>query len=283
MSEESTNPVEGVEAEPQASDETEELLDQTETEGEVAEPEVEEVETEFGGKKYKIPKALEAERLMHADYTRKTQEVAEQRRQIEAQRMQWEEERKAAAEAEDERLELKSVQKAVKQYEALDWPSFHAQDPENAQRQFMAYQMLRNKAQELEGSVSTKQQQAMAREQEQRQRIVQAASDYLRQQIPDWSPTKAAELRATGVDTYGFDARELERVVDPRFVRLLHDAALYRKSLAKASAPVEQKPQPQPIRKVAGSATPVAKSPDQMSDAEWAKWRARQDARKRSA
>jgi hypothetical protein len=282
MSEESTNPVEGVEAEPQASDETEELLDQTETEGEVVEPEVEEVETEFGGKKYKIPKALEAERLMHADYTRKTQEVAEQRRQIEAQRMQWEEERKAAAEAEDERLELKSVQKAVKQYEALDWPSFHAQDPENAQRQFMAYQMLRNKAQELEGSVSTKQQAAMAREQEQRQRIVQAATDYLRQQIPDWSPTKAAELRATGVETYGFDARELERVVDPRFVRLLHDAALYRKSLAKASAPVEQKPQPQPVRKV-GSSAPAAKDPDKMSTEEWMKWRNSQVRKQRSA
>jgi len=282
MSEESTNPVEGVEAEPQASDETEELLDQTETEGEVTEPEVEEVETEFGGKKYKIPKALEAERLMHADYTRKTQEVAEQRRQIEAQRMQWEEERKAAAEAEDERLELKSVQKAVKQYEALDWPSFHAQDPENAQRQFMAYQILRNKAQELEGSVSTKQQQAMAREQEQRQRVVQAATDYLRQQIPDWSPTKAAELRATGVDTYGFDARELERVVDPRFVRLLHDAALYRKSLAKASAPVEQKPQPQPVRKV-GSSAPAAKDPDKMSTEEWMKWRNSQVRKARTA
>jgi len=281
MSEESTNPVEGVEAEPQASDE--DFVDQAEGEGEApAEPEIEEVEKEYGGKKYRIPKALEAEMLMHRDYTQKTQTLAEERRQVEAQRAQWEEERKAAAEAEDERLELKATKKAVAQYEAIDWTSFHAQDPENAQRQFMAYQMLRNKAQELEGTVSTKQQAALAREQEQRARILQAANDYLRQQIPDWSPTTAAQLRAVGVEQYGFDARELERVVDPRFVRLLNDARLYRQSLARASKPVDEKPQPQPVRKV-GSSAPAAKNPDQMSTEEWMKWRNAQVKKQRSA
>lgn len=61
MSEESTNPVEGVEAEalPESPD-TE--LDQPEIEGEEVadEPEVEEVEIERAGRKYRIPKEVEA-------------------------------------------------------------------------------------------------------------------------------------------------------------------------------------------------------------------------------
>ena len=50
-------------------------------------PELEEVEHE--GKKYQIPKPLKGALLMQADYTRKTQEVAEQRRAVEEQQRQY--------------------------------------------------------------------------------------------------------------------------------------------------------------------------------------------------
>lgn len=282
MSEESTNPVEGVEAEalPESPD-TE--LDQPETEGEEVadEPEVEEVEIERAGRKYRIPKEVEAELLMHGDYTRKTQSLAEERRQIAAQAEAWQAEKAAEEAAFQERVKLSQVQEAVKQYEALDWQSFHAQNAEEAQRQFMQYTMLKGKAQELEQTVSAKKQEVLTRQQQMREQVLTAANDYLRQQIPDWSPTKAQQIRSAGTDVYGFKAEELASVVDPRFVRVMHDAMLYRKSLEKASKPVEQKPQPTPVRKVGGSATPVAKAPEQMSDAEWAKWRDRQEARKR--
>lgn len=282
MSEESTNPVEGVEAEalPESPD-TE--LDQPETEGEEVadEPEVEEVEIERAGRKYRIPKEVEAELLMHGDYTRKTQSLAEERRQIAAQAEAWQAEKAAEEAAFQERVKLSQVQEAVKQYEALDWQSFHAQNAEEAQRQFMQYTMLKGKAQELEQTVSAKKQEVLTRQQQMREQVLTAANDYLRQQIPDWSPTKAQQIRSAGTDVYGFKAEELASVVDPRFVRVMHDAMLYRKSLEKASKPVEQKPQPQPVRKV-GSSAPAAKDPDKMSTEEWMKWRNAQ-VRKRTA
>lgn len=282
MSEESTNPVEGVEAEalPESPD-TE--LDQPETEGEevAEEPEVEEVEIERAGRKYRIPKEVEAELLMHGDYTRKTQSLAEERRQIAAQAEAWQAEKAAEEAAFQERVKLSQVQEAVKQYEALDWQSFHAQNAEEAQRQFMQYTMLKGKAQELEQTVSAKKQEVLTRQQQMREQVLTAANDYLRQQIPDWSPTKAQQIRSAGTDVYGFKAEELASVVDPRFVRVMHDAMLYRKSLEKASKPVEQKPQPQPVRKV-GSSAPAAKDPDKMSTEEWMKWRNAQ-VRKRTA
>lgn len=284
MSEESTNPVEGVEAEalPESPD-TE--LDQPETDGEegeeTSEPEVEEVEIERAGRKYRIPKEVEAELLMHGDYTRKTQSLAEERRQIAAQAEAWQAEKAAEEAAFQERVKLSQVQEAVKQYEALDWQSFHAQNAEEAQRQFMQYTMLKGKAQELEQTVSAKKQEVLTRQQQMREQVLTAANDYLRQQIPDWSPTKAQQIRSAGTDVYGFKAEELASVVDPRFVRVMHDAMLYRKSLEKASKPVEQKPQPQPVRKV-GSSAPAAKDPDKMSTEEWMKWRNAQ-VRKRTA
>lgn len=218
---------------------------------------------------------------MHGDYTRKTQSLAEERRQIAAQAEAWQAEKAAEEAAFQERVKLSQVQEAVKQYEALDWQSFHAQNAEEAQRQFMQYTMLKGKAQELEQTVSAKKQEVLTRQQQMREQVLTAANDYLRQQIPDWSPTKAQQIRSAGTDVYGFKAEELASVVDPRFVRVMHDAMLYRKSLEKASKPVEQKPQPQPVRKV-GSSAPAAKDPDKMSTEEWMKWRNAQ-VRKRTA
>src|SRR5215204_3179929 len=59
------------------------------TEAETEAEELEEIER--NGKKYKIPTALKSELLMQQDYTRKTQEVAEQRRAIEAEQQALEE------------------------------------------------------------------------------------------------------------------------------------------------------------------------------------------------
>jgi hypothetical protein len=51
--------------------------------------EAEELETvDYDGKQYQVPKALKAGIMMQADYTRKTQEVAEQRRELESRSQQ---------------------------------------------------------------------------------------------------------------------------------------------------------------------------------------------------
>jgi hypothetical protein len=54
-------------------------------ESEAIDPAEEEIEHE--GRKYLVPKALKPLLLMQADYTRKTQEVAEQRRAVMAERL----------------------------------------------------------------------------------------------------------------------------------------------------------------------------------------------------
>src|SRR5688572_20265217 len=63
------------------------------TEGAELEPELtaaEEAELEYEGRKFKVPKEaadeVKSALMRHADYTRKTQEVAEHRRAVEAER-----------------------------------------------------------------------------------------------------------------------------------------------------------------------------------------------------
>src|SRR5437868_9942337 len=88
MDSDTTNPAEGEdnaeailpdaqEVDPQAVD------NESDAAGE--EPE-ESDEIEHEGRKYQVPKALKPLLLMQADYTRKTQEVAEQRRAVQAER-----------------------------------------------------------------------------------------------------------------------------------------------------------------------------------------------------
>jgi hypothetical protein len=56
-------------------------------EGEAIDPAEDGEEIEHEGRKYLVPKALKPLLLMQADYTRKTQEVAEQRRAVMAERL----------------------------------------------------------------------------------------------------------------------------------------------------------------------------------------------------
>src|SRR4051812_9326565 len=69
-------------------------------------------EIEIGERKFALPKSaaekLKAERLMHADYTKKTQEVAEQRKAVEARQADVERHATEAQEYLDEIGEIRS-------------------------------------------------------------------------------------------------------------------------------------------------------------------------------
>ena len=93
MSEETTtNPVEGEDNAPAILPDTQEVdtegqdEQQLDDEGNAIDPPDDGEEIEHEGRKYLVPAALKPLLLMQADYTRKTQEVAEQRRAVQAER-----------------------------------------------------------------------------------------------------------------------------------------------------------------------------------------------------
>jgi len=82
-------------------------------------------EIEIDGEVYLTPPALRSAFLRQADYTRKTQELAEQRRRMEA-------EREAAGAHVAARARLHLLDEQARALEGLDWPALEAADPERA-------------------------------------------------------------------------------------------------------------------------------------------------------
>jgi hypothetical protein len=86
-------------------------------------------ELDYDGEKYRIPKKLKPGFMMQADYTRKTQEVAQTRQELEAQKQRIAEQAKAVEEINEDTERLALAKHNLKQFEALDWNKLEAEDP----------------------------------------------------------------------------------------------------------------------------------------------------------
>jgi hypothetical protein len=199
------------------------------------------VETEYEGKKYKVPPELKDALLRTQDYTRKTQEVADMRRTVEQQAQLFQQQQQVFASNFDKAAELKEIQNRLSQFDQIDWQTLSDQDPVQAQKLFIARQTLERQAgvkyQELAESQSHYEQLV----QQQRQQKLQEGQRELLQRLPDFNPEKAQKIRSAA-KTYGVTDSELESLIDPRYVHILHDAMKWQEL---------QKVKPQALKKVA--------------------------------
>jgi hypothetical protein len=182
------------------------------------------------------PEELKAQRLMQKDYTRKTQEVAEERKRIA--------ELKQATEAEAQRRidklenDLTVTARLIQSFDAqVDWDRLEAEDPamylmekrKQAQR-IQAWEHARHEAESL------KAEQRKARRAQEAERLVQA--------IPDWLDADRARNDAQklieGASQYGLTAADIDNFDDHRLVLMLRDAIRLRELEAKKSTVTEQ-------------------------------------------
>jgi hypothetical protein len=136
---------------PETEVETEETAPETdETEAEPGEdieaaeqPGDETEEVEHERKKYKIPKPLKGALLMQADYPRKTQEVAEQRKALEERSKSIADEQKSHSEHLTEIARVVAYNDAIAQFEKADWPSIRANNPAMYDQLWFQYQQTK--------------------------------------------------------------------------------------------------------------------------------------------
>ena len=148
--------------------------------------------------------------LMRADYTRKTQELAEQRRALEAERQQAD-------------IYLRQQLEMVRDLEdpEPDWDTLYDEDPLGApkiERDWRARQAQRQQAVE---------QRALRQEQTRQHHLVRQAA-LLPELIPEWSDpqvarTEQVELRQALIDD-GFSPEDVALVADARLVKWLRAA-----------------------------------------------------------
>jgi hypothetical protein len=248
--------------------------------GEQVEPGEEEVEYE--GEKYKVPPQLKDALLRQADYTRKTQEVAEQRKQIEAQaaevRQRAEQQQRYVADM----AEVVALDKQMQQYQQLDWQELIDTDPQGAMKLQHQLGQLQNKRAELAHNLTQKQQQDALNEQQAIAKRVQEADAYLRREIPNWSDERSNQLMKYGVDL-GIQPEVLSQAVinQPVLAKLLHKAEMFDQLEKKQAARPKPEGQEKPVTRITAARSTVQKNPDEMNVEEWTKWRNAQVNKKR--
>lgn len=184
-------------------------------------------EVEFEGKIYKLPRELKDALLRQSDYTQKTQTVAEQRREIE-QKAKLLEQREAAMSAQFEKaVEMRTIQDKLAQFKAIDWQSLADTDPVQATKLNLAYQQLQQQANEKYAELQQARMQAEQLTQTQRQQMLAEAQKDLMQRLPNFGAETAEKIK-TAARQYGISDAELNSVIDPRYVHILHDAMQWR-------------------------------------------------------
>ena len=238
---------EAEEVEEEAPESEEEGQADEETEEEVAEEEYDVVAEEdlkytikVDGKDYEVDiEELKNGYQRQADYTRKSQALAEQRKeteQIQSERMQLEQERQMYANG----LQMLQEQQAAKlnDFDSVDWEALKAEDP----YQYMIKKDEYRDAQERVSNVVAEQQ---AVQQEQARQAQQARAHFVQQEytrlteaLPEWNDKdstikKDIQEYATSV---GFRPDEISQLADHRSVLIIKKAMEFDK-LTKKVAP----------------------------------------------
>lgn len=247
LDDETDTPVEELEQEESA----EEVADSDETEEPTeAEGEDDGEEVEFEGKAYKVPKGIKEALLRQADYTKKTQEVAEQRKSVEERAQALDQQQRVMAQTFDKAVEFREAKKRLSQYEQIDWYTLAQNDPAQATQLNIAYQQLQREAQTKYGEWKQAEQQTQQLTEQNRQQMLVKAEAELKTRLPNFGPQVAEKIAKAGKE-YGITDQELNSLIDPRYVHVLHDAMKWRalqaekpKAMQKvADAPKAIKPQ----------------------------------------
>jgi hypothetical protein len=237
----------------------------SEAEAETA-PQFEEVE--YDGEKYQVPPKLKEAIIRQSDYTKKTQEVAEERKLV---KHQLEQIRVASLQkeftkaVEPELKEIYTIDQQLAQYDQVNWREIPAEDRSLHMLEMQRLEKL--KAAKL-GEVEQKRVQFDAKYQEQVRELQSNAQKLLKDRIPQWSETTAKETRDWAISN-GFTDEEINSIHDPRHAEVLWKAAQYDKARKSAQPSVAQakaakvgstNPMPQDVRNKLNFRKAVAKT-----------------------
>lgn len=264
------------EAQPTEQPETDQSSDDApdlDTQG--TDPEFEEVEYE--GKRYALPKELKDAILRQSDYTRKTQELAQQREQSAAEIAA----EKARIEADRANFQaaarLVALDDRLQQFANVDWQALSQSDPVAAQQQFFQYQQLKDARGGLVAQIQQHESQRALQEREATARAMQQANEVLGREIKGWSPEVAKELRAVA-KSLGADDKSVDSIREPWIVKALYAQKVLSEMTAKAQA----KPPPPPavpVKTVTGGPQKAVADPNKMSIDEYMRYERKRLAR----
>lgn len=250
-------------------------------------PEPEDAELEYEGKKFKVPKDLEPELknalMRHGDYTRKTQEVAEQRKAVQEARAQFEQTAQLHGALIEDIAQVRGIDARLAQFQQVNWQQLNANNPQQAQALLIEFNQLQAAKGQLAGQLTQKQQQMQSLRQQEIAKRTDEARAFLMREFKDWSPEKDRALEAYA-QREGLDTQALSQFLigNPQIARVLDKAAKWDNSLKqRAAAKRTPEPLPKPVTRVTGAAASNTKLPSEMTPEEYAAARMERKSKRR--
>lgn len=285
--EEATNPA----ADEPGLDQLEGVADEAEAQGDDQDQDEQEVgddqsdddleELELEGKKYKVPKRLVQERMLQADYTRKTQEIAETRKALEAQSRQQAESFDALR---AEHGKVATIETQLSAYQGINWENEFAADADTARAHYDRYRLLQGQLDEAKQTLSKKEAERLDSQRQESAKALEETKRVLARDIKGWSPELANSLAGIAAE-YGVSSDELLANPNPRDWKILHELHTLRQQVKKQTT--AQRTQAatavQPAKTVGAKSNPPTGLDDRLSTAEWVRRRNAQEAAKRRA
>ena len=237
--EEKEQPPLEAEAEPSENEEeaTEESSDDEATDEEQSEDEVPAIlKLKVNGEEVEKPlDEVVALAQQGLDYTQKTQQVAEQRKELEdyakgiqAQEAIFRQEVELQNVLINEVAQITSLDQKLAAYQNVNWQQLSDNDFVEAQKLFFTYNQLQQDRNQLVSQFEAKKHEVAQKQSQLLSEKIAKGKEVLAKEIPNWSPETNQALLSTGKD-YGFSDAELNSIVDPRHVKVLHDAMQWRK------------------------------------------------------
>lgn len=227
-------PVEETDAEEEATDEApeEEATEEEQSEDEV--PAI--LKLKVNGEEIEKPlDEVVALAQQGLDYTQKTQQVAEQRKELEdyanaikAQEEVFKQEVELQNVLINEVAQITALDQKLAAYQNVNWQQLSDNDFVEAQKLFFTYNQLQQERNQLVSQFEAKKQEVVTKQSQLMAEKIAKGKEILAKEIPNWSPETNQALLSTGKE-YGFSDAELNAIVDPRHVKVLHDAMQWRK------------------------------------------------------
>jgi chaperonin cofactor prefoldin len=251
-----------------------------EGEGEQLDPELADVEYE--GKAYKLPPELKDALLRTADYTRKTQEVAEQRKTVEAKMAEAQAAYQTSQEVIEARAVAHHIDSQLKQYENVNWQALENEDPMAAMSHWRQFQQLQQQRGQVAQYLDKTQNDLSEQAKQATAARLRETRAFAEKELKGWTPELDNKITEFATKDLGFSVDSLRDQYTPQVYRTLYLAHIGHLALQKqTAAPKPSAPAAQPLTKVTTRANPPPSGlDDRLSMDEWTKRRNAQLAKK---
>lgn len=238
----------------QATPESDEEADEQEaTEDSEASSEDDSEEIEFEGKQYKIPKELKPALLRTDDYTRKTQEVAAQRKAVEDKAQFLQAREQVLSAAAQEIADLRAAEVELEKFRNADWVAIANADPGQAFALSQRQKVLEQTIQEKRARLSQVSQQATSMQQQHSAKQWQMAVEGAKAAMGKVSAEDdAAALKL--VRDMGFTEADMSRLADSRVLQIVFKAAKWEALQASKPGVTKKAESAKPMKAVSRSA-----------------------------